>query len=332
MKSYTESSLTKKDQEFECSIRPKRLKDFQGQEKVIERLTIATQAAKLRGEPLHHALFFGPPGLGKTTLAAILAEEMGSKLVTTSGPSVDKAGDLAGILTSLEEGDVLFIDEIHRLNRSIEEYLYPAMEDFSLDLMLDQGPSARSVQVKLAQFTLIGATTRVGLISAPMRSRFGTTYRLDFYQTKTLSDILVRSGQLLGCPIDGPCAEEIARRARGTPRIANNLLRWVRDFSQIQGDGIITLPLVKEALNMLSIDEKGLDEMDMKLLTTMIDHYEGGPVGLKTLSAAIGEEGTTIEEVIEPFLIMLGFINRTPRGRVVTDLGLSHLKGEPSCD
>ncbi|MEX0962395.1 MAG: Holliday junction branch migration DNA helicase RuvB [Simkaniaceae bacterium] len=324
--SFRESTFQKKDQVFEASIRPLELDNFIGQEQIKKRIHIITKAAKLRGDVVHHVLLHGPPGLGKTTLAGIISKEMNTHLVTTSGPSIEKAGDLAGLLTGLEEGDILFIDEIHRLNRAIEEYLYPAIEDFKLDLMLDSGPSARSVEVKLNRFTLVGATTRMGLLSSPLRSRFSNLLRLDYYSKEELSKILIRSSGLLDSPLDYPSSLEIGSRSRGTPRVANNLLRWVRDYSQIEGDGSMNLSLTKKALSMLNIDEMGLDEMDKKLLTVMIDHHNGGPVGLKTLSAAVGEETSTIEEVYEPFLLMQGFIKRTRQGREVTDLALNHLR------
>jgi holliday junction DNA helicase RuvB len=323
---YTQSTWTKSDQTFELKIRPHSLQDFLGQEQLKERLSIVIGAAKKRCSPLGHALFYGPPGLGKTTLAAIIAQEMNSRLVVTSGPAIEKAGDLAGVMTSLEEGDVLFIDEIHRLSRSVEEYLYPAMEDFVLDLMLDSGPSARSVQVKLNPFTLIGATTRVGLLSSPLRSRFSFTCRLDFYETDVLQKIVMRSAEVLGVTVEPSAAYEVAKRSRGTPRITNNLLRWVRDFAEMRSHPIITLNVAHQALNMLTIDEKGLDEMDKKILTTIIDHHEGGPVGIKTLAAALGEEDTTLAEVYEPYLIMLGLLRITLRGREATKLAFDHLQ------
>lgn len=322
---YTQSTWTKPDQTFELTIRPQSLSDFLGQENLKERLHIVIGAAKKRGCHLEHALFYGPPGLGKTTLAAIIAHEMNARLVVTSGPAIEKAGDLAGMMTSLEAGDILFIDEIHRLSRSVEEYLYPAMEDFVLDLMLDSGPSARSVQVKLNPFTLIGATTRVGLLSNPLRSRFGVTCRLDYYTPEVLEKIILRSAQVFAISLEPLAARELAKRSRGTPRIANNLLRWVRDFAEMRGHSIITLHVTHQALNMLTIDEKGLDEMDKKILTTIIDHHEGGPVGIKTLAAALGEEDTTLAEVYEPYLIMLGLLRITLRGREATKLAFDHL-------
>lgn len=331
--SYTESTLAKEDSQFEGALRPQNLKEFLGQDEVRERLEVYIGAANRRKEVLGHCLLSGPPGLGKTTLAHIIAKSMGSSIVVTSGPMVDKPSDFAGILTNLKRGDVLFIDEIHRLNRSVEEYLYPAMEDFVLDLLIDSGPNARSVQVKLNKFTLIGATTRVGLLTAPMRSRFEFCCRLDYYLPEVLQKILFRSGKILAVDIDREGAYEIARRARGTPRIANNLLRWVRDYAQMRTDCKIDRGVVDQALNMLAIDEKGLDEMDKKILSVIIDHYEGGPVGLNTLAVAVGEERQTIEEVYEPFLILIGFIKRTPRGRVATSLAYEHLgKKKKKCD
>lgn len=322
---FIESSWTKQDASFETPLRPQCLEDFLGQEHVRERLEVFIGAAKKRKDTLGHALFYGPPGLGKTTLAHIIAKSMGTNLVVTSGPIIEKAGDLAGILTNLKEGDVLFIDEIHRLNRTVEEYLYPAMEDFSLDLMIDSGPSARSVQVTLNRFTLVGATTRSGLISAPLRSRFCFNCRLDYYEPEILKTILLRSAKILAISLDEPSALEIAKRSRGTPRIANNLLRWVRDFAQMRTDNKIDKTTVESALAMLSIDHLGLDEMDKKVLAVLIDHYQGGPVGLGTLALAVGEEADTISEVYEPYLIMQGFLRRTPRGREATSLAYQHL-------
>lgn len=324
--SFVESTFCKADAAFDMPLRPQSLVDFVGQDQIRDRLDVMIGAALQRAEVLGHCLFSGPPGLGKTTLATILAKAMGTNLVTTSGPAVEKAGDLAGVLTNLKEGDILFIDELHRLNRAVEEYLYSAMEDFVLDLMIDSGPSARSVQVKLNRFTLVGATTRMGLISAPMRTRFGFTCRLDYYAPQTLEKILQRTARIMNIEIDEGGAREIAKRARGTPRIANNLLRWVRDYAQMRADNKITKSVVEQALNMLAIDEKGLDEMDLKILQVIIEHYEGGPVGVNTIAIAIGEEPSTIEEVYEPYLIMQGFLKRTPRGREVTPLGYQHLK------
>ena len=314
-KSFIESSFCQEDPTFDVPLRPQSLNDFVGQDQIRERLEVIIGAAKQRGDVLGHCLFSGPPGLGKTTLAGILAKAMGTNLVVTSGPVIEKAGDLAGVLTNLKEGDVLFIDELHHLSRTVEEYLYPAMEDFALDLMIDTGPNARSVQVKLNKFTLVGATTRMGLITAPMRSRFALNCRLDYYPAEILETILLRTSRILNLTVDSEGIAEIAKRSRGTPRIANNLLRWVRDYAQIRAGNKVTREVVQKALEMLSIDERGLDEMDKKILSVMIEHYSGGPVGLNTIAVAIGEEGSTIEEVYEPYLIMQGFLKRTPRGR-----------------
>lgn len=324
-KSFIESSLCEADPTFDVPIRPQSLSEFVGQEQICERLEVLIGAAKQRGDVLGHCLFSGPPGLGKTTLANILAKAMGTNLVVTSGPAIEKAGDLAGVLTNLKEGDILFIDELHRLNRTVEEYLYPAMEDFALDLMIDSGPSARSVQVKLNRFTLVGATTRTGLITAPMRSRFAFTCRLDYYAAHMLEKILHRTARILNLNVEHDGLAEIAKRSRGTPRIANNLLRWVRDYAQMRANNKITKDVVELALGMLAIDDRGLDEMDKKILSVIIDHYEGGPVGLNTIAIAIGEEGTTVEEVYEPYLIMQGFLKRTPRGREATALAYQHM-------
>lgn len=323
--SFIESSLAKVDENFEIPLRPQSLNDFSGQDIIRERLEVMIGAAKLRNEPLTHCLFSGPPGLGKTTLANILAKAMGTNIVVTSGAVIEKPGDLAGILTHLQKGDILFIDELHRLNRAAEEYLYPAMEDFVLDLMIDSGPSARSVQVKLNQFTLAGATTRVGLLSAPLRSRFAFSCRLDYYQPVLIAKILQRTGRILNLELDAEAAMEIARRSRGTPRIAINLLRWVRDFAQMRTANYIDREVADRALNMLAIDALGLDEMDKRILEVLIDHYNGGPAGLNAIAAAIGEEATTIEEVYEPYLIMQGFLKRTPRGREVTPQAYQHM-------
>jgi len=324
-KSYIESSLVNEDPVFEVPLRPQSLADFLGQKPIIDRLEVFVGAAKQRGESLGHCLFSGPPGLGKTTLANILAKAMNTNLVVTSGPAIERAGDLAGLLTGLKEGDVLFIDEIHSLSRVVEEYLYQAMEDFSLDIMIDSGPNARSVRVDIKPFTLAGATTRLGLLSEPLRTRFGFTCRLEYYDPETLNKIIQRTARLLNVKIDIESSMNIAKRSRGTPRVANHLLRWVRDFAQIKYNNQIDKNVVDQALNMLSIDEKGLDEMDLKLLQIMIDHYQGGPVGIHAIAASIGEEATTIEDVYEPYLIMNGLIKRTPRGREVTHLGYSHL-------
>lgn len=320
------SSWKKSDVTLEKTLRPYEIKEFAGQTAVKERLEVVMGAAKKRGECLAHTLFCGPPGLGKTTLAHILAHEMGGNLTLTSGPTIEKAGDLAGLLTNLEDGDFLFIDEIHRMARNIEEYLYPAMEDFKLDIMLDSGPSARSVTVNLKKFTLIGATTRSGLLSSPLRSRFGLVQRLEYYSSEVLAQILKRSARLLNLSIDEPALFNIGRRSRGTPRIANHLLKWVRDFAEMRHHGVIDLNCSQLALQMLNIDEKGLDEMDKKILSLIIEHHKGGPVGVETLAAALGEEARTIEEVHEPYLIMEGFLKRTPRGREVTTLAYQHLE------
>lgn len=324
--SVVTSTIVKEDLNFEVPLRPQQLNEFVGQEEVKERLQVLIQSAQIRKEPLGHCLLSGPPGLGKTTLANIIAKAMGASIVISSGPAIEKAADLAGILTNLQEGDFFFIDEIHRLNRQVEEYLYQAMEDFALDVMIDSGPSARSVQVKLNKFTLLGATTRAGLLTAPFRSRFAFHSRLDYYPPEQLKKILTRSSALLKFPIDQEGLEEISNRARGTPRIANNLLRWVRDYALVRTKKNADRKTANDALQMLAIDEKGLDEMDKKILDVIIDHYEGGPVGLNTLAVAIGEEGQTIEEVYEPFLILQGFIKRTPRGRVATNQAYHHLK------
>ncbi len=322
---YIESSWTKPDTPYEVPLRPQLLDDFIGQEAVRERLTIFIQAALSRKEALGHCLLSGPPGLGKTTLAHIIAKSMGTQLIVASGPSIEKPGDLAGILTSLKQGDVFFIDEIHRLPKSAEEYLYSAMEDFSLDLMIDSGPNARSVQVKLNPFTLVGATTRSGLLSAPMRSRFQIALRLDYYEPATIQKIIQRSGSILSIQLKTDAALEIAMRSRGTPRIANNLLRWVRDFAQVAKLNSIDRHIALKAVNMLSIDELGLDEMDKKILSVIIDHHKGGAVGLNNLAASCGEEAETIEEVYEPFLVLQGMIRRTPRGREATEAAYKHL-------
>jgi Holliday junction DNA helicase RuvB len=324
-KSFIESSLCQEDVSFEIPLRPQSLDEFFGQDQVRERLKVLIGAAKQRGESLGHCLFTGPPGLGKTTLANILAKVMGTNLVVISGPILEKPGDLAGVLTKLKDGDILFIDEIHRLNRAVEEYLYPAMEDYFLDIMIDSGPSARSVQVKLNQFTLAGATTRSGLLSAPLRSRFPFTCRLDYYPAEILLKILMRTSRILNFSIGHEGAQEIAQRARGTPRIANNLLRWVRDYSQMRAGNKTDKDVVIKALELLNIDKIGLDEMDIKILQVCIDQFDGGPVGINTIAVAVGEEAHTIEEVYEPYLIMQGFIKRTPRGREITTLGYQHM-------
>ena len=317
------------EKEFENALRPLRFSDFNGQKKVVDNLEVFVEAAKYRHEPLDHTLLYGPPGLGKTTLRNIIANELGVNIKITSGPVLDKPGDLAGILTSLEPNDVLFIDEIHRLSSVVEEYLYSAMEDYRIDIMIDKGPSARSIQIDLNPFTLIGATTRSGMLTAPLRARFGINMHLEYYAPETLQKIIRRSAKLLKVPISDDAAAEIARRSRGTPRIANGLLRRVRDFAQVKGDGSINHALAKMALQALNIDEYGLDEIDNKILLTIIDKFRGGPVGLSTIATAIGEDAGTVEDVYEPFLIMEGFIKRTPRGRMVTKLAYDHLGRNP---
>jgi Holliday junction DNA helicase RuvB len=321
--------LAKPDAALEMTLRPSLFSEFTGQAKVKERLEITVAAAQQRHEPIDHILLSGPPGLGKTTLAHILAKAMGANLKSTSGPTIEKAGDVAGLLTNLEEGDVLFIDEIHRLQKTIEEYLYPAMEDFKLDIVIDQGPNARSVRLSLHHFTLIGATTRSGLLTAPLLTRFPIRERLDYYQAAQLEEIVTRSARLLNVDIEGGAALEIARRSRGTPRIANNLLRRVRDYAQVRHQGRITPEVADKALAMLEIDENGLDEMDKRILETIIVKFAGGPVGLGSLAVAVGEEPDTIEEVYEPYLIMEGYLKRTSQGRVATELGYKKIGREP---
>ena len=313
------------EREFENALRPLKFQDFSGQSKVVENLEVFVEAAKYRGEPLDHTLLHGPPGLGKTTLSNIIANELGVGFKITSGPVLDKPGDLAGILTSLETNDVLFIDEIHRLSPVVEEYLYSAMEDYRIDIMIDKGPSARSIQIDLNPFTLIGATTRSGLLTAPLRARFGINLHLEYYDPQTLARIIKRSARILNVPIDDEAAMEISRRSRGTPRIANALLRRVRDFAQVKGNGSIDMVIARLSLTALNIDQYGLDEIDNRILLTIIDKFKGGPVGVSTIATAIGEDAGTLEEVYEPYLIMEGFIKRTQRGRMVTELAYQHL-------
>ena len=317
------------DDRFEASLRPRTLKEYIGQIKAKDNLQVFIEAARARQETLDHVLFFGPPGLGKTTLANIIASEMGVSIKSTSGPVIEKPGDLAAILTNLEEGDVLFIDEIHRLSPVVEEILYPAMEDYQLDIIIGQGPSARTIKLDIPHFTLVGATTRAGLLSSPLRDRFGVICRLEFYNAEDLATIVRRSAGILGVPVAENGELEVARRSRGTPRIANRLLRRVRDFAEVKGNGTITLEMADMALNRLEVDGSGLDQMDRLILLTIIDKFGGGPVGVETLAAAVGEEKDTIEDVIEPYLLQQGYLNRTPRGRTATDLAYRHLQRLP---
>ncbi len=322
-------ALSEEEVQVEKALRPESLSEFSGQPKIVENLQIFIQAARMRGDALDHVLLHGPPGLGKTTLSHIIAHELAADLKMTSGPVLEKPGDLAGLLTKLEEGDVLFIDEIHRLNTVVEEYLYSAMEDYRIDIMIDTGPNARSVQIGLSPFTLVGATTRMGLLTAPMRARFGINCHLDYYDMATLVRIIHRSAGILNVPITAEGAQEIARRSRGTPRIANALLRRVRDFAQVKGNGTIDLEISRYGLEALNVDESGLDEMDNKILSAIIHKFKGGPVGISTIATAVGEEAGTIEEVHEPFLIMEGYIQRTPRGREATEKAYHHIGASP---
>lgn len=317
--------MPEEDISVETSLRPKLLKDYIGQTKAKNNIKVFIDAAKLRKEPLDHVLLYGPPGLGKTTLANIIANEMNVNVKITSGPAIEKPGEMAAILNNLKEGDILFIDEIHRLNRQVEEVMYPAMEDYMIDILIGKGPAARSIRLDLPKFTLVGATTRIGLLSAPLRDRFGVINRLEFYTPKELQEIIIHSSLILGVDIDEEGAAEISKRSRGTPRLANRLLKRVRDFAQVKYDGIITKEVADSALNLLDVDTLGLDKNDRKMLIAMIEKYNGGPVGLDTLAATIGEEVDTIEDVYEPYLLQLGFLNRTPRGRLVTPLGYKHL-------
>jgi holliday junction DNA helicase RuvB len=321
----TQAQFKPEDKQAEKALRPKGLYEFSGQPKIVDNLSVFIQAAKLRDEALDHVLLHGPPGLGKTTLSFIIAHELDTNMKITSGPVLEKPGDLAGLLTGLEEGDVLFIDEIHRLNNVVEEYLYSAMEDYRIDIMIDSGPNARSIQINLNPFTLVGATTRMGLLTAPMRARFGISFLLDYYDVPTLEKIIFRSADILGVKIDAEGANEIARRSRGTPRISNALLRRIRDFAQIKGNGNIDKKIARFGLDALNVDESGLDEMDNRILTAIIEKFKGGPVGISTIATAVGEEAGTIEEVHEPFLIMEGYLQRTPRGREATPKAYKHI-------
>lgn len=324
-KRMIETNITEEDIKIEGSLRPQKLDDYIGQFKVKENLKIYIEAAKLRGDALDHVLFYGPPGLGKTTLAGIIANEMGTHLKVTSGPAIEKPGEMAAILNNLEEGDLLFVDEIHRLNRQVEEVLYPAMEDYCIDIMIGKGSTARSVRLELPRFTLVGATTRAGLLTAPLRDRFGMIYHMEFYTVEELQVIILHSAKILGVEIEPGGALEMARRSRGTPRLANRILKRVRDFAQVKYEGIITEEVAQTALDLMDVDKLGLDHIDRNMLQTMIEKFDGGPVGLDTLAAAIGEDAGTIEDVYEPYLIKNGLLNRTPRGRVATELAYRHL-------